>query len=386
MEPKLFVRALFDWEDFWATVRTWWSLLRDPRCFSLAEMRKWLREPAFVGTEEYQGWLKILRAHLFWKSLTAKYPLRPIWATGLTLTKISEEEELRKVRRILKILPKNVPDKSLFFALLASTRVSIKDFKIDEVVFNEICKEMGQECTQEQTLAVLWALSENLREGVFIPTYLGAMCLAAHRSTDWLGLGALNSEFWIYAFSGGELNPLWPFPSPRMEKYAHEYAYLRELKDAVRKVSCQGVMLCNAELEQMLFPNEDGKFENKYEEFDCNPSHPLNRLIGRSKFKGQTPWSADEVARINEEINACLEGRKGIEELVIEETLREFASSEKTEEFLMFFSRRANQVYHRVYERFRRRGTHMPRLPESWRRRALQQVRELIKAGTNFPH
>ena len=356
-------------------MRTWWRLLRDPRCFSLAEMGKWLREPAFVGAEECQDWLEIFRAYLFWESLMAKYILHPIWVTDLTL-KIAEisEEELRKVRRMVNILPKNVPDKSLFFTAIASTRVGIKDFKVDEVVLNEIFKEVGQEYTQEQTLAVLEDFSRKLGKGILIPTYLGAICLAAHRSTDWLGLETFNSQFWIYAFSGGELNPLWPFPSPSMEKYAQEYMYLEEFKDIVRNVPCQGRMLSDTELERMLTPNEDGKFENKFGQFDCNASHPLHKLIGRTKFKGQTPWSAEEVAKIDEDTTACLEGRKSIEELVIEEIFREFASSEKKEEFLMFFSKRVNGVYHRVYERFRRRGTHMPRLPEGWRRRAEQQV------------
>lgn len=386
MEPKLFVQALFDWEDFWATVRTWWSLLGDPRCFSPAEMEKWLREPAFPGTGECQDWLKILRAHLFWESLMAKYPLHPIWITGLTLTiaEISEEEKLRRIRKRVKMFPKSVPEHPLFFDALGSTILRIEDFKVDESIFNEICKEIGQEGTQEQILPVLQNFSEKLREGISIPTFLGALCLAAHRATDWLGLEIINSQFWIYAFSGGELSPLWPFPSPSMENYDQEYVYLEEFKDAVKKVSCQGRTLSNTELEQMLIPNEDGRFENKYKQLDCNASHPLHRLIGRSKFiKGGTPWSAEQVARIDEEINACLEGTKSIEKLVIEEMLRQLERTGEREKFLKFFSNRANEVYRRVYERFRRRGAHMPRLPKGWRKRALQQVRGL---ESNFSH
>jgi hypothetical protein len=295
-------------------------------------MGEWLREPAFVGAEECQDWLKIFKVYLFWESLMAKYPLHPIWITDLTLN-IAEisEEELRKVRRMVKILPQNVPDKSLFFTALASARVSIKDFKVNEVVLNQIFKEVGQEYTQEQTLEVLQDFSKKLGKGVFIPTYLGAMCLAAYRSTDWLGLGAFNSQFWIYAFSGGKLNPCWPFPSPSMEKYAQGYTYLEEFKDIVRNVPCQGRMLSDNELEYMLTPNEDGEFKNKFGQFDCNATHPLHKLIGRTKFKGLTLWSAEKVAKIDEDTTACLEGRKSIEELVVEEILKEFASSEKKE-------------------------------------------------------
>jgi hypothetical protein len=85
--------------------------------------------------------------------------------------------------------------------------VNVKDGKVDMDAFDQICKEIGQACNQEQITAALEEITAETSKGYYIPTHLWVICLAAYRSVEWLGLGEYISPFCIYAFCGGPLNP-----------------------------------------------------------------------------------------------------------------------------------------------------------------------------------
>lgn len=274
----------------------------------------------------------------------------------------------------------------------------MENLKVGGLTLNEIPKEIkvaieeefGKPLEQlEQSQDMLEKLSEDLKRGFLIPTRLGAVCLLAHRSMDWLGLPIGGSSewnypshhYWIYAFFRGKLNPLWPFPSPSMETYTG-YPYLGEFEEAFRKVSGEGQRLDEAELEQLLIPGEDG-FENEYEEFSHNPRHPLHRFISAAKFKGKSLWHPEESRRIDEEIKACCAKKEMVEELLIKEMqkdedmiryLGQLLRFQGRAKFLGSFSKKADKIYRRMYERFRRRGIRMPTPPEQWREKAQQQI------------
>jgi hypothetical protein len=110
MEPEVFVRAIFDWPEFWANIRIWWKLLGDPRGYSPSKMEKWLRDPALIGIEESHDWLTIMATQRLWQIMTDKYPLHPFWPTSIKL-KISDisEEQLSNLRKIAKIYPTMYP-------------------------------------------------------------------------------------------------------------------------------------------------------------------------------------------------------------------------------------------------------------------------------------
>jgi len=397
MEPELFTRALFSWDEFWSTIRTGWRLLGDPLFSPTEKLEKWLLEPALIGPDEYENWTKAWITQMFWEPLMKEYPLSPIWITDLQL-KIPEtsEKDLQRIKRILRTYPRQLPENVLFFSALTSTEVTMENFKVDGSTLNEIPQEIKVAIEEEfgkplEQLPqdVLEALSEDLKGGFLIPTRLGAVCLLAHRSMDWLGfpIGGLSEwnypshHYWIYAFSRGKLNPLWPFPSPSMKTYAG-YPFLGEFEEAFRKVSGEGQRLDEVELEQLLIPGED-EFGNKYEEFSHNPRHPLHRFISAAKFKGKSLWNVEESRRIDEEIKACFTRSEKVEELLIremekdEDMIRYFGQllrSQGRKKFLESFSKRADKIYRRMYERFRRRGIRMPTPPEGWRGKAEQQI------------
>ena len=62
MREELLLRALFGWDEFWATVRLGWLLLGDPRSLSEKELQAWIVEPASTDPEFFEFW-KIHERH-----------------------------------------------------------------------------------------------------------------------------------------------------------------------------------------------------------------------------------------------------------------------------------------------------------------------------------
>lgn len=135
----------------------------------------------------------------------------------------------------------------------------------------------------------------------------------------------------------------------------------------------------------LLLGNDGGEFENKYESFEFNSNHPLRKLIHVVKF-GKVEW-VEKIKR-DQQIKTCFENRGNVEKLLIQEMredaeiiteLRYLLKAKGRERFPEFFRKRADRVYRRIHECFRRRGYCMPTPPEGWRKRCQEQILSTIK-------
>jgi len=189
--------------------------------------------------------------------------------------------------------PRKTPQNhSLFFQALCSTQVSMQELAAD-INLDELPKEVKTEIEEEskESLEQLHKeISKELEGGIHMPTKLGAAYLLAHRSVDWLGLREppLPRDWWIYAFFGGKVHPLWPHPNPP-EEIREEYRYFSEFRESIKKAPTEGQKLPEIEVKGLLLGNDGGEFEKKYESFEFNSNHPLHKLIHTVKF-GKVEW------------------------------------------------------------------------------------------------
>jgi len=395
VDAEIFLKALVAWDEFWATIRLGWGLLEDPRCLPAERLQKWLRKPALIYGEDAKTWLSILIAKGIWDGLRENYPGYPIWPTSFQIPiDSSSTESLRRVKRDLAMYPRKTPqDHTLLFQALCSTQVSMPELAA-AINLDELPKEVKTEIEEEskESLEQLRKeISKEVEGGIHMPTKLGAAYLLAHRSVDWLGLREppLPQDWWIYAFFGGKVHPLWPYPNPLKEireEFREEYGYFKEFRESIEKTPTGGQKPPEIEVKGLLLGNEEGEFEKKYESFEFNPNHPLRKLIHTVKF-GKVEW-VEKIKR-DEQVKACFENREDVEELLIQEMrgdaeiiteLRYLLEAKGRERFPEFFRKRADRVYRRLHECFRRRGYRMPTPPEGWRKRCQEQIFLLLKS------
>ena len=390
VDAEIFLKALVAWDEFWATIRLGWRLLEDPRRLPTERLQKWLRKPALIYGEDARTWLSIWIAKGIWDGLGENYPGYPVWQTSFQIPIDSlSTKQLRRIERDLAMYPRKTPqDHSLFFQALCSTQVSMPELAAD-INLDELPKEAKTEIEEEskESLGQLRKeISKELEGGIHMPTKLGAAYLLAHRSVDWLGLiePPLPQDWWIYAFFGGKVHPIWPHPNPP-EEIREEYRYFSEFRESIEKAPTGGQKLSEIEAQGLLLGNEEGEFERKYESFEFNLNHPLHKVIHVVKF-GKVEW-VEKIKR-DEQIKACFENRENVEELLIQEMredaeiiteLRYLLEAKGRERFPEFFRKRADRVYRRVCEHFRRRGYRMPTPPKGWRRRCQEEILSIIK-------
>lgn len=338
---RLFLQALFRWGEFQDTIKVGRLLLGDPNSLTANQLQDWLMKPARIELMP------------FWETLWDRFSGYPLHSE---------------------------PSFDLFIIACCHTWIDIEG------------------------------------ERKSVSTNLEATYLLAHRSTEWLGIRSFEQTpyCWVYAFFGGNLNPYQPWPAPvqRIKKRLANKPDFSEFRSVLEEINPREIDVDGTEIKALL----DGllgypPFKNKYPEFgprdislhrhkESNSTlktkrvdkasvlaHPLYSLAHLAKFRGMTPWTVVESRTTDATVNACLEGRISVEELLCEEIVGspyivsdlETVFEEKGESaFWADFRSVANRVYRAVHGRFARRGHSMPTPPKGWRQRCFKKVSNYI--------
>ena len=330
LSERLFLQALFSWDEFWRTVSTAWLIVGDPRPLSVAKLRSWLidvdpnlNDPILIRDISLGAFSFLGGFDLFTQ---AAYIFKGGWGGKATRSAVVYFLGYQSLGW-LGLPPDLVKGSNVPYWVYAFFGGRIDPYYPWSSRRPRQHRDMSRR--RASSLSEFRATVESVA-----PTAYD--CLTPAEITALLSFGR-KSKAKYPVFDPGLL-----LPSTKR-----------------------------------LLVSKPAKVRRKLER---TLTHPLYRLIHFGKFKGRTPWEEEKSKLIDRDVEACRKGELSIEEMLKKEIIKnaDFQMELKTAKMAgktIFESKSreiATKAYRRLHERFRRRNLRMPTPPKGWRRRLRQ--------------
>jgi hypothetical protein len=318
MKEGLFLRALFSWDEFWATIRLGWSLVGDPRSLSDKDLEAWVVEPASTDPEFLEFW-EIYDRH----------------------------------------------NKNLFLSF--SLWAQLVYFRVTKV---EDGRSFSSSDSDPTKLAAVYYLASRSME------WLGLGGGARYWVYAFFG-GRVNPDFpW---FQPHEQKRRMLKSPPSLRDFGAIVKAVNLKGSRLTESEIKSLLFGSFKRRsKSKYPKLDPGFMKSKK----GNAHPLYSLIHLAKFKGKMPWvgiskvidkkveacfdgKLDIEDLLKEEITGNPDLLEKLETILIEKGEAKFRRQ---------FGEEATRVYRAIHGRFRRRHCKMPTPPTGWRKRCLQDV------------